>query len=136
VERLWADISIDDPTFRVVPPSYRTLAAGWSADHLDVVVRLQPGARPGRKTITVNGSRKTFDATFQGQREASKVIELKFVRKDGARRSPRSATESPFTSRRGSTFRRPNRNGRTRPQRSGGRECLLERGRPRWRPVR
>jgi hypothetical protein len=79
-----ADISIDDPKFRVVPLNYRTLATGWSADHLDVIVRLQPGARPGRKTITVNGSRTTFDAMFTAIREASKVVELKFVRKDGS----------------------------------------------------
>ncbi|HUE85899.1 MAG TPA: hypothetical protein VMO26_07445 [Vicinamibacterales bacterium] len=80
----WSHISIDDPTFRIRPSSYAMMSAAWSQNHLDVIVRLEPGARPGRKTITINGASKTFDANFRNAREASKVVELKFVRKDGS----------------------------------------------------
>jgi hypothetical protein len=83
----WQEISIDDPTFRIVretSPSTDDLIARWRQRYLDVVVALESGTRPGLKTISVNGTRKTFEVRFRNFQEASKVVELKFVRKDGS----------------------------------------------------
>jgi hypothetical protein len=81
------EIAIDDPNYRIVhdaSPSGNDLMARWQRGVLEVVVWLEPGARPGRKVITVNGGAKTFETVFQNYREASKVVELRFVRKDGS----------------------------------------------------
>ena len=80
------EIAIDDPNYRIVPESLRVndLIERWQRGVLEVVVQLEPGARPGRKVITVNGSAKTFETVFQNYREASKVVELRFVRTDGS----------------------------------------------------
>ena len=79
------DYAIDDPDYRVVEESLSVYnyQERWKRGVVEIVVRLQPGARPGRKTLTVNGGRRTFDIAFTNYREPPKVVELRFIQKDG-----------------------------------------------------
>lgn len=79
------EYAIDDPDYEIV--SERVSADGykarWARGVVEIVAALNPGARPGRKTVTVNGAQTSFDVAFKNYREPSRVVELKFIRKDG-----------------------------------------------------